>query len=404
MSGILVRLFSGWRRVRIKGRGAERVLSALADRGFRVWQIQRRRDELYALLTEEGYDHLLFLTEGRPFEVTSVSQGGLPFRWRQWRRRPFLLLGLLTSLAMIWCATSRIWVVEVRVPNLAPGEEQQLIHVAESSGLRLGSSRNAINIPKVRRHMLGQLPQYSWIGIHTKGVVAEIDAVRIVKRPPDHLPPRLVAAQSGKVTAVFVYIGAADVLPGEEVRRGQTLISGVVSGEPPVQPEGNKKPVEESVVTPAEGEVMADVTYRKKLFQPLRKEVARPTGRVYIKRFVEWDKSALAEIPNLRPLGFSHYQVRKKVEPLRFADVHLPVQVIEMVYNEEDIRSVPLTVKAAEAYAKERLTRELEHQVPKDSIRVKQSWRVVRSKKGVWVTLTWVMNRNIAKPPKGVDK
>lgn len=404
MSGILMRLFSGWRRVRIKGRGAERVLSELAGRGFRVWQIQRRRDELYALMTEDGYNRLLVLTESRPLEVVSLSQGGLPFRWRQWRQRPFLLLGLFTSLAMIWWATSRIWVVEVTVPNLAPGEQQQLIQAAESSGLQLGSNRSTLNIPQVRRHMLGQLPQYSWIGIHTRGVVAEIDAVRIVNRPPDHLPPKLVAAQSGKVTAVFVYIGAAEVLPGEEVQRGQTLISGVVSGEPPVQPEGTQKPLEKSVVTPAEGEVLADVTYRKKLFQPLRKQIVRPTGRVYIQRFVEWDKSALTEVPNLRPLSYAHYRTRKKVEPLSFAGVHLPVQVIEMVYNEEAIRSVPLTSKAAEAYAKERLTRELERQVPKRATHVKQSWRVVHSKKGVWVTLTWVINRNIAKPPKGVDK
>ncbi|NMP23012.1 sporulation protein YqfD [Sulfobacillus harzensis] len=404
MTGILVRIFGGWRRVRISGTGAERVISELADRGFRLWHVVRRRDELTALVTEDGFEALVMIAEGTMVEVVPLAQGGLPFRWRQLRRRPFLLAGLVTAMALTWYVTSHIWVVEVTVPNLGPSQRQQLILAAEASGLRLGANRQGLDIPAVRRHMLALLPQYAWIGIHTRGVVANIDALRIVNRPPDHLPSKLVAGQSGKVTQVFVYIGAAEVLPGESVQRGQTLISGVVSGEVPVQPEGAKKPLEQSVLTPAEGQVMADVTYTEKLFQPYRKNVRRPTGQVYVRRFVEWDQSALTEVPNPFPMRFSHYSVTKKVQPLSFAGVRLPVQFIEMVYNDEEERSVPLSRKAAEAYAKRRVEEEIQRKVPKDATRVRQMWRVVPSKRGVSVTLTWVMNRNIAEPPRGTNK
>lgn len=397
MSGLLVRLFGGWRIVRIQGPRAERLISALANHGYRMWRIERHRDELEGMVTQTGYEVLIALAKEAGVEVVTVRRGGLPFRWRQMRRRPFLFAGLVTALLMVWYATGHIWVVEVAIPNMPPAQQEQLLQNAEAAGLRVGASRS-IDIHAVRRHMLQTLPGYSWIGLHTDGVVAVIDGIRIVKRPDDYLPPKLVANANGKVTSIFVYIGSAEVMPGEEVRRGQTLITGVVTGEPPGQEEAKDKK-EESVVTPAEGEVLANVNYQVKVFQPFRKEVGRPTGKVYVQRFLEFDRRSIVEIPHLTPLPFRYYDVQKKVQTVRFAGVDLPVRIIEMVYNEKVIKSVPLKFKAAARLAQERAAAEIRQEVPKGSIRVRQSEKLVQTKGGLWVTLTWVMNRNIAEPP-----
>ncbi|MCL5116856.1 MAG: sporulation protein YqfD [Firmicutes bacterium] len=404
MTGILIRLFGGWRLVRVRGRQAEQLISALTVRGYRMWKVRRYGDELEGLLTQAGYDVLAVLAEELGTEVRSLRQGGLPFRWRQVKGRPFLLAGLATAWLMVLYMTSHIWAIEVVVPNLSIAQQERLIHTAEVSGLRVGASRSHLNIPHIRRLMLQDLPEYSWIGIHTQGMVAFIDAVKLVNRPPNHLPTKLVATASGKVTAVYVYMGAAEVLPGETVQRGQTLISGVVSGELPIQPEGAKKPMEESVVTPAEGQVMADVTYRVKLFQPLRERRLVTTGRVYVERFLELDQSAVVTIPSLGAMPFQRYQVQKNVEAIGFAGVDLPVRLIQIVYNEEVEHTVPLTLKSAAERGRQRALQAMRKRVPRDGVRVARSERIAAAKGGVWVTLTWVMNRNIAVPPGAAKK
>ena len=397
MSGVLVRVFGGWRMVRIRGRKAERLLSLLAERGFRIWRVVRRRDELHCLVTEEGYEVLASLAEELgSVDVASLRQGGLPFRWQQVRRRPFLLAGLVSAWALVLYVTSHIWAIEVIVPNLSPPARQQLVRAAEVAGLRIGSPRSHLDIAHIRRTMLAELPEYSWIGLHTHGVVAVIDAIRLVNRPPDHLPPRLIATVSGKVTRVYVYIGAAEVSRGEEVKKGQTLISGVVSGE---LPGGGDKPREESVVTPAEGQVMADVTYTEKLFQPFKEERQMEIGNVYVRRFLEWNRSQVMEIPNPLPMSFTHYRATKIVTPVRFAGITLPVRFIEMVYNETAIRTVSLSPKAAVQLGRVRVLKALARRVPPGGQRVSQSIIASPQRRGVWLTATWVINRNIAAPP-----
>ncbi len=400
MSGVLVRLFGGWRVVRIRGRKAERLLSQLAERGFRIWRVARRRDELHCLVTEEGYETLASLAEEMGVEVLSLRQGGLPFRWQQVRRRPFLLVGLASAWALVLYATSHIWAIEVVVPRLPAPAREQLVRAAETAGLRVGSTRSRLDIASIRRTMLAELPEYSWIGLHTHGMVAIIDAIRLVNRPPDHLPPRLIATANGTVTAVYVYMGAADVSRGETVHKGQTLISGVVSGE---LPGGGEKPQEESVVTPAEGQVMADVTYREKIFQPFKNEHQVETGRVFVRRFLEWNRSQVTEIPNLMPMSFTHYRETKVVTPVRFAGITLPVRFIEMVYNETVIKTVPLSAKGAVQLGRDRALEALARTVPAGGQRVSQSIAVSPQRRGVWITATWVINRNIAAPPPARD-
>ncbi len=399
MSGLLLRALAGWRQIRIKGGRAEHLVSRLIAEGYRLWKVERRGNELWALISEEGFEVLAQLAQELGVELITARRGGLPFRWRQIRQRPFLLLGFVSAWLIVLYATSHVWAIKVTEPNLPPSAQSELIRAAGRAGLKIGANERRLNIPDIRRKMLSRLPEYSWIGIHIKGMVAVIDGIRFVKRPPDHLPPRLVATRSGKVTAIFVYMGAADVLVGEQVQKGQSLISGVVTEVAARQPNDAKKPVEESVLTPAEGEVRADVTYQQRLFQPFVAKRLVKTGHKRHRRFVQFEGGGMLAIPSLSPIPFTHYTVEKNVRDVSFAGVGLPVRVIDLVYNEEVIHTVRLNRREAVQRGRIKALVDLRKKVPKNGQRVGSIMAVSYAKDGVWVTQTWIINCNIAAPP-----
>lgn len=403
MTGLLLRLFTGWRLIRLKGRQSERLISGVVSRGYRLWHVERQRDELWCLVTEEGYEALSSLASEFAIEIATERRGGLPFRWRQFRSRPFLAVGLASAWLLVWYMTSHIWAIQVVAPQATPATQAELIAAAARSGLRIGAGTNRLDIPQIRRTMLSSLPQYSWIGIHTRGMVAVIDAVRFVERPSNHLPARLVASSAGRVTEVYVYMGTADVGRDELVQKGQTLISGVVIDAPPIQPKGAKKPVEESVLTPAEGQVLADVTYRVHLFQPLKESRQIATGHSFVQYFLEFGRSYVMTIPLMSPMPFKHYDIQKIVRPIRFAGIELPVEVVQLVYNEKVIHTVSLSAHDAIRQGRQRALAEMEKKIPKDGKPVRQSLKVAAEKTGVWVTLTRVINHNIAAPPNAAN-
>lgn len=404
MSSVLIRLLTGWRQVRVKGLELESLITVVVEGGFRLWRVERHKDELWALISEEGYEALAALARERGLEVSTLKRGGLPFRWRQMRHRPFLLVGLATAWMIVLYATSHIWAINVTVQGLSPTAKAQLVQTAERSGLRIGSNERRLDIPHIRRLMLSGLPEYSWIGIHTRGMVAIIDGIRFVDRPPNHLPPRLVATHAGKITAVYVYMGAPDVQVGESVRKGQSLIAGVVSDISPIQPKDAKQPTEQSVVTPAEGEVMADITFRVKVFQPYTYQRLVRTGQVAHQRFIQFVPGGVFALPSLQPKRFPHYTVEKNVNPVRFAGVGLPVRVIDLVYNKEVKHTVRLNRREAVRRGRERALADLRIKIPKDGKRVGATVKVSYVKQGVWVTMTWTVNDNIAAPPRAARR
>lgn len=399
MSHILIRLFSGWRWIRIQGRHSERLITELIGQGYPLWRIQRVPDGLRALVTEPGYEAICLLAEKYHLTIRSERRGGLPFRWQQLKLRPFLVVGLAFACSVVIYGTSHVWAISVTAPGLSESQRVELIKQAEASGLTIGSSRNRLDLARIRRLMVSRMPEYSWVGIHIEGMVAQIDAVHFVARPADHLPPRLVATHDGKVTSIAVYMGDPEVLVGEEVKRGQTLISGVVTGNLPIQPNDAKKPVEDSVVTPAEGEVMADVTYRVKRFQPFSERRWETDGHHRQALAVVLDRQKTIELPMLRSLPYQHYDVQRTIESVRFAGIELPVQIIRIVYNEKVSRMVRLTRQAALQVDKEACLQELAKKTSSAGTRVRQKTAVQWTPSGVWVEMTSVVNQNIAAPP-----
>ncbi|MCY0898765.1 MAG: sporulation protein YqfD [Firmicutes bacterium] len=401
MKGYLARTLGGWRQVRLRGHRPERLVEQCLAEGFEMWQLERDHGDLMALVTERGYQALVRLAPDLGIDIASIRQGGLPMRWHEIRRRPFLLVGLLTWWAIVSYATSRVWVVNVDVPNVSVVEAQALLTAARLAGLAVGVPRHLLNIPQIRRRMLSELPQFSWIGIHTRGMVAMIEAVPLVVRPPNHLPSRLVASKSGRVTAVEVYMGAAEVAPGENVKAGQTLIQGVVTAKLPDRDTDEGAEREESVVTPAEGRVLADVTYRVTAFQALKSEERKLTGRTFVQRFLLLNDRTIWPIPTLSSNPFRSYVEEKFQEPIHWAGVDLPIEMISVVYNEVVTKSVHLTPVQARSLARERALNEIRRMVPGDATRVRESQTVKTERTGVRVTIEWVMNENIAKPPQG---
>jgi similar to stage IV sporulation protein len=398
MSEWLWRQIGGWRRLHISGDHLEFVVAQVIAQGFRLWHIQRRGTEFECVVTEGGYECLTHLAGERGFAVQTVRQGGIPFRWLQIRVRPFLLVGLVTAIAMAFYATTHIWVVQVTDPALSTPAKTGVVQAVADAGLRIGVSRWSLDIPAIRQRALQQLPEYSWLGIHVRGVVASVDGVRFVKPPPPHLSDRLVASQSGRVTAVSVYMGEPEVHAGAIVVKGQTLIAGVVSEEPLKNPDNVQSTKTRRVVTPAEGIVLADVIYRVRVFQPLVERTWQVTDEAVVRRYIEFGDGEMVTIWGEASVPFTHYTMQKIVRPMRFARVEWPVRMVELVYNKRVSRMMRLSRRQAVRRARERALQDVRKIVPKGAARVQDQVRVALAPKGVRVDVTWVVNQNIAVP------
>lgn len=397
MIDYLFRLMFGWVEVLMSGHHAERMINDLILSGYRIWKVEYQGDKVYFVMTLSGVRSLQELTARYGVEVNYRRRGGVPVFWRRARKRPFLLIGALVALALLKGLSAHLWVIDTPGYPANAKERHVLLMTAQRSGLHLGEATRHLNLHQIRASMLKQLPQYSWIGIDVHGVVASLHFIKVQAPPKLHVPHRLVASRAGKITKVLVYIGDPEVAVGDYVKKGQTLINGVVSGTQPSAPEGSPVPKEIYSSTPAEGQVWAHVLYRTKIFEPLMAEKQKQTSRTWTQRFLLVQDLHPVQLTGFGKVPFSHYTWHRQSDQIYWAGVNLPLEMLKIVYNETKLKNVKNTrrqmLREASLRADSIIKRDLSH----GSTIVKRRKTILWGRKGVWVTYIWTVNQEISK-------
>lgn len=199
--------------------------------------------------TECGYGvRLRELLEHRGDRVQILSRLGFSQRIMPWLRHPVLLAGIALVLWLTaWLPTK---VLFVRVQGNASVPTGLILARAEACGIRFGAERGEVRSEKVKNALLEAVPQLQWTGINTSGCVATI-SVRERSAPPDEdrIPvSQIVALRDGVIRSCTVEKGTPLCSPGQAVRAGQTLVSGLTDCGRAI------------LVSGAEGEVLAETS------------------------------------------------------------------------------------------------------------------------------------------------
>ena len=145
------------------------------------------------------------------------------------KHRPVLLAGLVLSVLLAQLFSGRIWVIQVEgCENYHP---QEILWALEDLGVGFGSTGRGLDIQALETRMKLKLEDLEWFTINVYGSRAVV-TVRERRETPEVVDPgqvcNVIAGQAGLVTGLRVYAGAALVEPGQTVRAGQLLVSGVV--------------------------------------------------------------------------------------------------------------------------------------------------------------------------------
>lgn len=214
----------GWKRLRLTSADCPSRLRQMADR-VKLTDIVFPGPvtaEFSCLRTDVPKLRIL---DGERLEA--IGEGGLPKYLKglwAWRRLAAftLLLGLLTVLL-----PTRVFFFRVEGNGELP--ERYILEQAAKCGVSFGAARRDLRSEQVKNQLLKAIPELRWAGVNTQGCTAVITvALRDQgENREEDLPGDIVAVADGLVTACYPAAGTGMVAPGQAVREGQVLISGV---------------------------------------------------------------------------------------------------------------------------------------------------------------------------------
>ena len=197
-------------------------------------------------IPDRDLKRLRLLCEQRGDRLEVIRKAGLSQTVRKLLKRPCILIGIPAMTAFFLWIPTRVLFIEVCGNHQVPSAE--ILETAEASGLRFGCLRRNVRSEQIKNRLLQKIPELNWAGINTRGCVAEISVREWTAAPsPRELPApaSIVAARDGVITKCTALRGEALCRPGQAVKKGEVLISGIL-------PAGDSQ-----LYTQADGEVYA---------------------------------------------------------------------------------------------------------------------------------------------------
>ncbi|MBO8141425.1 MAG: sporulation protein YqfD [Firmicutes bacterium] len=272
-------VIGGYVIIRAKGGRLEAFINRAVAAGVHLWRLERIAPHLLVARAAAGdFPRLARAARLHGVQLRIVQKAGLPFFLARARRRHGFIVGGALCAALLYGLSQFIWFVRVEGNERLSAEE--VLAVAAGAGLRPGVLRDEVRRDIVERRLHLELPQIAWTAVNVRGAVA---TVRVVERTGLDVdargPGHIVSAGDGVVERVTVIRGEALVAPGDTVRQGQPLISGLLSSGS--ESYDDKLARGELPYVRAEGSVRGRVWYRGYGEAPLFRTIDEDTGRVH---------------------------------------------------------------------------------------------------------------------------
>lgn len=215
-------------RVSVRGRGLEKLLMRLEERGVHPRGVRRRsRRRADMLIGARELKALDALCAELGVEVAERRAQGVTRALRHLKRRAALPICAALCALMIGVLSTRIWLVRVDAPQeLAPAIGQALYEL----GARPGAAKSALDLGAIEDALMADVAEVKFCQARVRGVTLTLSAQQAAPSPnlPSDAPPgSLYARCDAVVERVQALAGTALVRRGDTVRAGDVLIEGL---------------------------------------------------------------------------------------------------------------------------------------------------------------------------------
>ena len=221
-----LRFLGGTVTFSVKGYGKLRLVEHCRRKGLHPLLVVPGEEEVRLTLWYRDGKKLPLLAQQAGAEWRELERKGLPAILAGYRRRYGIWIGILLSAAFL--AYTQLFVWEIRLDTTDPEQQALVWEYLDQAGIGLGTPWSQVDTHGVAQQLYFANRNTSFAALNRNGCSLE---VIFHTSPQTTLPQQryqnMVAAKDGLILRVEALSGTAAVQPGQTVRQGQVLISGV---------------------------------------------------------------------------------------------------------------------------------------------------------------------------------
>ena len=273
----LFHFLTGYCRVVLSGVNQERFLNLCVGKQILLWNIKKEGSHYIFCVSSGGYRELSEIAKKTGSTYRCAYKKGAPYLFYRYKKRKVLLLSILFCGAFFLVMSCFIWQVQA-VGSYSHSEEELLDYLKEQ-GIHSGTRISKISCARLEEQIRKDFEDIAWVSCERKGTLLKVrvketlDVQTEKVEEKEKTPCNLIAAKPGKIDSILVRSGSAVVNPGDRVKAGDVLISGIVE----IRDDAGE--VAEETMVRAQGDIYAISKIKYKDVFPLVYYKKRYTGK-----------------------------------------------------------------------------------------------------------------------------
>lgn len=341
LKGQVVLQCNGW--------GRDRLLNICKKNDILIQNIKVIDDGYIFQVSAQEYKQVLHFNEKIKTTLNIKDKWGLPYFFYKYRKRKIFILCFLLFVMGIYIFSNFIW--NISINGNETYTKEQLAKDINDNFVTIGTPKSEINCNELEKELRYKYTSIAWISCQIKGTNLIINLEETV--PTEEIitmdePCNIVAYKDAIVTEIVINSGTRVTNLGDEVKKNDVLITGVVN----IKNEYDE--LIETNYTTARGVIWGIVEYS--YLDQFNTEINEKTYTGSSK--THYDLSVINNIIKL-PLGdnkFKSYDTVVQTNNIKlFDNLYLPFGILKETYKEYTISTVNLTDEEATAMANERL-------------------------------------------------
>ena len=355
-----------------------------------VWDVIEENEKVRGKISNKEFERLLEIAEKTKITVIPIKLTGINKFFNLYKNRKGLIVGVVFFVAFLLLSTSIIW--EIDVEGNKTLSDSEIISLVEDGGIRLWKNCHNVDTKKLADEIASNVKEIDWIGINLIGSKAIIKVKEIDEEPKVSTkePCNVVANKDGVIVSVETYDGRAEVKKGDVVKKGDILISGIISDDR-----------NHTYLRNAKSKVIARTFENKRFEKELKVKQYVPTNESIVNKYFLFFGKEIPFLTNKKFTGKGFCSETK--EDLKIGKINLPFFIKVKKYSPFELQELSLSPEKAKQLIEMDMEK-FEYEKQKFSKIVKKEAKAEMSNNKLVCIVDYVFEENIAKIQKILEK
>ena len=228
---LLMRYLKGYLRICVTSTSPERFLNLCRNRGILLWGLSPHGRDYEMYISIRGFRKLKPVLKKTKTKVTIEERFGLPFFFHKYRKRKMFFCGAAGCVMIVYLLSLFIW--NIHIDGNQTRTDETILAFLEEKNTVHGMLRKDVDCEQIVKDIRQQFDDIIWVSAYVKGTRLMIQVKEnsdTITMPATEMekPSDIVADKDGVVTEIITRKGVPLVHAGDEVKKGDLLVSGRV--------------------------------------------------------------------------------------------------------------------------------------------------------------------------------